>query len=174
MASSTEIVISAASMITAVVALGIAVLEAHASRRHNRLSVRPLLRFDFRISPEFKSASISVINVGPGPAKILDFRLRVDGKTSKELGIESWTELTELLGAGQLLRYTYFQKSDVLQSGESHNLVAGPMTLWTAELSAKYRAAFRRFAFEIDYESLYGVLDTATVYGVDVYPHEPS
>jgi hypothetical protein len=62
----------------AVASLAVSVYEARASRRHNRLSVRPLLelRASFRRG---QTAGLQLVNAGLGPAVITRTVLRLDG-----------------------------------------------------------------------------------------------
>jgi hypothetical protein len=63
---------------TVVAALGVSVYEARAARRHNRISVRPLLELRTSFHPG-RTAGLQLVNAGLGPAVITGSTLRLKG-----------------------------------------------------------------------------------------------
>ena len=79
---STDTWIALASSATALCALGLSLWEGHQNRRHNKLSVRPLLTAEqnFENIDNEKIIRFELMNAGFGPAIIKDFILSYDGR----------------------------------------------------------------------------------------------
>src|SRR5512146_1058775 len=72
-------VIAICSVIIAVASLGVSAYVAWATRKHNRLSVRPLLGFTTTF-PVGATAGLRLSNSGLGPARITNSQLTYKGK----------------------------------------------------------------------------------------------
>lgn len=73
-----ETAISLSAAVIALCALFVTIWQGVQNRRHNRLSMRPLLHFDFLAKDGI--VSISLKNTGVGPAVIKKFTVELDGK----------------------------------------------------------------------------------------------
>ena len=79
---SPELWVALASAVVAICALFVTVYEVRQIRKHNRLSVRPLLTTmqNYDVKGKRQTFSFELINAGFGPAIIKDFILLYDGK----------------------------------------------------------------------------------------------
>ena len=74
-----SVVVAVCATVIAVVSLAVSVYEARASRRHNRISVRPFLELRVGLS-QGRPAGLQLINAGLGPAVITRTVLTLDGQ----------------------------------------------------------------------------------------------
>lgn len=81
-------VVAVCATVIAVVSLAVSVYEVAATRRHNRLSVRPLLELRTSFHPG-RTAGLQLVNVGLGPAVITGSVLRLKGEP-----LGPWDEAT--------------------------------------------------------------------------------
>ena len=86
-----------AETITATAAVITAFWNAHASRKHYRLSVRPKLKLTHRFRGALDYFGIRLVNSGLGPALIDNIVISVDGKPI-ENSHQSWKRLFETIG----------------------------------------------------------------------------
>ena len=135
----------------AVLSLGISVYEARATRRHNRISVRPFL--ELRVGfPQGRRAGLQLINAGLGPAVITRTVLTLDGESLGEFSEESVNVLRSKLSvrpAAVTFRKTILATDydQFLLSIESFDRTGH------AEFADLLR---HRLGLEIYYDSLYG------------------
>lgn len=153
-------VIAVCGVVIAVTSLGVSAYVAWATRKHNRLSVRPLLGFTTTF-PVGATAGLRLSNSGLGPARITNSRLIFDGNL---LGEFSRTDVDYLrsrldvrphattLGRQPFLDTDYQQfllsvdPYDPSQHREFRELIEG------------------RLRLEIQYESIYGGEGFTVVY----------
>lgn len=91
---SAESVTAIAAVLTAVIALAVGVWQTAETRRHNRLSVRPLLDFKTRVAmthPDSATAVFEVTNRGLGLADLEDVQIRVQTLSGGEETYSAWT-----------------------------------------------------------------------------------
>ena len=72
-----SVVVAICATVIAVVSLAVSVYEARATRRHNRISVRPFLELRVGLS-QGRMAGLQLINAGLGPAAIARTVLTLD------------------------------------------------------------------------------------------------
>lgn len=167
-----EIWVSAASAVIALAALGLALFEGVQARRHNRLSLRPRLRFDFVIHQHQKVARITVTNVGLGPALIDSVRMLVDGSAVEVSCLAEMEKLAESLGITTPVRFSVMQKGEVLSPSD------GPLDLLSIGQEAfvdgpwqTINAAFRRIGYKIQYRSMYNERFETSDLGSNIVPY---
>src|SRR5262245_28007071 len=68
-----------ASLVVAVCALGLTFWQAHVTRRHYRLSVRPHVTTWLQSGAQAGSYKLEIMNNGLGPASIKSFAILIDG-----------------------------------------------------------------------------------------------
>ncbi len=155
--SITSLSVPIASVIVAFIALLLAIYEGRAQRQHNRLSVRPKLGLSVSTATDSEDAYISLENSGLGPALIKSFRLLVDDKDVREIGLKNWTEVTKVLGLPQGAIYSYVGKGGVFPAGEKVKIVSVSFREKEnpKERIKQIRDAFRRLGFHIKYSSFY-------------------
>jgi hypothetical protein len=83
-----SIVVAICATVIAVLSLAVSVGEARATRRHNRITVRPFLELRVDLRQDGK-AGLQLINAGLGPAAITRTVLSLDGQSLGEYGQES-------------------------------------------------------------------------------------
>lgn len=163
-----------ASTIIAGAALWFSITESRAARRHDRLSVQPILADDVLIDPSAPRLGLFLKNTGLGPAKVIHWSLQVDDRPYRELGISNWSELSRHLGfAGDEIVYGYFVPDQVLPANESAELFSLDNQSYSAERARKIRQALRRLTITIKYQSIYK--DETQVYefrGTDYFRQE--
>jgi len=82
------VVVAICATVIAVVSLAVSVYEARATRRHNRISVRPFLELRVGLS-QGRTAGLQLINAGLGPAVITRTALTLDGQPLGEFSESS-------------------------------------------------------------------------------------
>ncbi len=156
-----EAVGSVGAVLVAVVALVAAIVEGRAARKHNRLSVRPLLRIDC-----YENEGISLHNTGAGPAILQEFLVFADGR-QVEATDDSPAALVAAEAVGlwsllpqpqpdedQLSAYTP-DVGDSLMAQERFNLLGINILPVEREDRAAVFAALQRITFRIRYASVY-------------------
>ena len=134
---------SIVAIFIALMALFISIWQGCEERRHNRLSVTPILTFD-NISHN-RSKTIKLKNVGLGPARILSFEIMEgDAVYSAENG-NPWNKLSFIKNIGFSEMY-YFDYGAVIKPDQSYNILT-----WNLD-------SLRSLDIEIKviYESIYG------------------
>jgi hypothetical protein len=150
-------VIAICSVVIAVASLAVSAYVAWATRKHNRLSVQPVLGFRTTYSAKGTSGLL-LINSGLGPARIIESKLTYDGVQFGPFNESNVKKFRSYLKAhdpqsvrphattlgGQLVLDTDYQQ---------FLLRIGPCDL--SEL-AKFRQVIEGLKLEILYESIYG------------------
>jgi hypothetical protein len=157
-ASTVELLTLVATAVIALAALGLAIYEGRELRQHNRLSVRPLFTESIRISPAHERMCLLLENHGLGPAIIKEWKLIVDGKSCKELGILRWEQLTahlDLQELGESISYGHFDPGSILAAGVSEELVGVKSAGYSKEKAERFRRTLARLTIVAVYESMY-------------------
>jgi hypothetical protein len=139
-------------VVIAVASLGVSAYVAGATRRHNRLSVRPLLGLGISF-PVGAAAGLGLTNSGLGPARIISSRLTVDGAQFGEFNKPNVDRLREHLAVrphAATLGGQPFLDADYRQ----FLLSVDPYD--PAEHAEFRRLIEERLRLEIRYESIYG------------------
>ena len=142
--SKSEKLQSAIAIFIAMMALFISLWQGCEQRKHNRLSVRPLLTFDVFSRNQTKSIRLS--NDGLGPALIKRFMITIDGeKLDAEKG-NPWTAvLDKRLLRNRFSEMYYFAEGTTVKADRSFNL-------FTWEPDSVQQLGIRIL---IDYQSIY-------------------
>jgi hypothetical protein len=155
--------ISIASAVVATAALGLAVWEGMANRRHNRLSVCPRLRVDFDVHPVSRHVSITLVNAGLGPAIFDSYRPMLDGEQA--VGHPHLESVARHLGIRGQLRFATITKGDILTHGSSRELLCVLPKVFDEVPDQDYDAAFRRLGVRVHYHSMYDEPDDYEAHG---------
>lgn len=157
---SADTITAICSVIIAVASLGVSAYVAWATRRHNRLSVRPLLELTITF-PVGATAGLRLSNSGLGPAKITDSLLMFRGEQYGDFSKPHVDKLRShlavrphaaTLGGQPFLDTDYDQfllsvdSYDPTQHGEFRELIEG------------------RLRLSIQYDSIYGGEGFTVVY----------
>ncbi|EOV6281615.1 hypothetical protein ACOQ0N_001467 [Vibrio parahaemolyticus] len=153
MESSDYIAICAA--IISFVALGLGIYQSHLTRKHNKLSIRPILSIS-KVSSYDRGLSYTLLNNGLGPAIIKKFGVMIDDKL-----IESSDNI--IFSALEKIGVEHFDVGYfTLESGEAYNVGEELLLLGFVDKESnpdKYAnldKVMPRFKFYIEYECIYG------------------
>ncbi|MDP3148584.1 MAG: hypothetical protein Q8N83_05585 [Ignavibacteria bacterium] len=154
---SQELLLGIIGTIIALSAVATTIWQGILTRRHNRLSVKPILRIDRRTIVGEK-VSILLINSGVGPAIICCVKFFVDG-----IVIES---NSNIMGAGNLAliktmqdarKYRIFEifPQESFAAGEQQALFESIDEIKNEIVMKEIKQSFDRISIEIEYESIY-------------------
>jgi hypothetical protein len=93
--------IALSAMIVALCALILSVIEGRATRKHARLSVRPLVTISGTVNEHGSGWKLG--NAGLGPALVRWFEVSVDGRP-----VRNWLEFEEAVGLPQGTQFRYW------------------------------------------------------------------
>ena len=131
--------------------LAVSVYEARATRRHNRISVRPLLELRVGLS-QGRRAGLQLINAGVGPAVITRTVLTLDGEPPGEFSEASVNVLRSKLSVRPAA--VTFRRTILAADYDQFLLSVDPFDRTEhAEFADLLR---HRLGMEIHYESFYG------------------
>lgn len=151
MGASTVVAICATDI--AVASLAVSVIEARATRVHNRQSVRPILalRTGFRVGG---LAGLRLTNLGLGPAAITTTKLSFDGVLLGEFNESNVNRIRDTLTAVRPAAVTLGGRSFLDADYDEYLLGVAP---YDPDLHGEFVELIRRrLEVEIHYESLYG------------------
>lgn len=152
-----SIVIAVCATVIAVLSLAVSVYEARATRRHDRISVRPFLELRVGLR-QGHLAGIQLINAGLGPAAITKTVLTLDGESLGEFGEASVNMLRSKLSIRPAA--VTFRKTILATDYDQFLLSVDPFDRTEhAEFADLIK---HRLGLEIHYESLYGAEDYKT------------
>ncbi len=154
-----------AALVVSICALVLTISQANATRRHNKLMIRPHLTSFTDQSPAPGMAGVTLIkmalsNNGIGPAVIKSYEPLLDGQPlDPTKGDELLAVAKQVLPAPVLdhpCEFAFFRKGYVMAKDEEKNVatVAVVITLDTDLMAL--RKAQERFHLRVQYESLYG------------------
>jgi len=156
-----ETVIAISSVAIAFCALGVSLWQMSVQRRHNRLTVRPLIHAT-RNSLSHIPFRWSISNVGAGPAIITKYRLTIG---SQSIDFPSNKLLTSVLEAEGIKGYKgslALDSKTYIKAGEEMRLLEFDSALVPASLEK-----IEKILWEIEYESLYREKESIKFTGKD-------
>jgi hypothetical protein len=167
----TETRIALTSAFVSVLALGLTMYEAWATRRHNRLSVKPALSFDLVLDEEQCALVIRLRNNGLGPAVVRRYEMLVDGRSLEQLNIRQFQELSALLDVQA--RYSIPLRDEVIPIDASIDLIV--IKHDTTDAKARYvaRRAAQRLTIRTAYSSMYDDYLNVQFNGTVFIPPQP-
>ncbi len=147
------------------IAFGVAITtiwQGFLTRRHNRLSVKPILIIT-RVTVTGEKANILIKNTGVGPAIICYIKFIVDGvvieqNLSEPTNAENRPANVVVKKIGLLTeRYRLFEffPQESLSVGEEQSLIQSMDDINDAVNLTRIQKAFNRVSIEIEYESIY-------------------
>jgi len=171
-------IISVFSLLVSIAAFAVSYCDTEATRRHNRLSVTPVLQFEtIRVPYEPRSqVGIYLTNHGTGVARIKGFELYLDGElvstsdgsgfveVARKLGLLDRADFPLTLVTGGLL-------GRAMPPGDSILLFGLDKKDFTADRKAMLDDAISRISARITYRSVY---DEVTSQGLNWPPVKPS
>jgi hypothetical protein len=165
----TEIIISIVAVVIAFISLWFSISQGVETRRHNRLSVKPILVIGSNTAPA-PDYGLILSNEGTGPALVKGWKITYKNKLMGEYqegkkGLDNWyniekgwLKIREQLGISSKLiacgdHYVY-------RSGQRSPIFWVTETDWKNNLSEpdrqRFTEALEQIQVEIDYESIYG------------------
>jgi hypothetical protein len=93
--------IAFSAMVVALCALILSVMAGYATRKHARLSVRPLVTISGTVNEHGSGWSLG--NAGLGPALVRWFEVTVDGRA-----VRNWQEFVQAVGLPQAVQFRYW------------------------------------------------------------------
>lgn len=106
-------VTSFCALIVAAFALFLTIYEGCATRKHNKLSVKPIMFVSFEFNEE--GTGWLALNSGVGPGVLKWLEVKVDGKPAR-----TWNDILPALGVSDCFEYTFATTSgNVLNPGET-------------------------------------------------------
>lgn len=143
-----------------IIALGVAITtiwQGVLTRRHNRLSVKPILRVT-RITAEGREIEILLKNTGFGPAVISSVKFFVDDIVVEKKNLFTPGNLAlQKIGVLESRFTEYeFNPQESLSAGEEQALFKSLDAINDEEHITRIIKGFDRLSIEIEYESIYG------------------
>jgi len=146
--------VAVCATVIALVSLAVSVNEGRATRRHNRLSVRPLLQFQQTWQPG-KRSGLKLTNSGLGPAVIVRTVLSVDGNSLGEYNKPNVDVIRDMLPFRPTV-ITFAEKGFTRTDFDAY-LLSVPVYDPESETHGEFKEMLtQRVSLEIWYESLYG------------------
>ncbi|WP_421107324.1 hypothetical protein [Streptomyces sp. NEAU-S77] len=144
--------VAVCATVIALVSLAVSVHESRAARRHNRLSVRPLLQFQQTWQPG-KRSGLKLTNSGLGPAVIVKTVLSVDGNSLGEYNKPNVDVIRDMLPFRPTV-ITFAEKGFTRTDFDAYLL---SVPVYDPESHGAFKEMLtQRVSLEIWYESLYG------------------
>lgn len=145
-------IIAICATVIAVISVGVSVSEARATRKHNRLSVQPLLGLTTTF-PVGGTAGLRLTNSGLGPARITNTKLMVDGTSRGDFSRPCVDELRSDLSVRP--HATTLGGHPFLDTGYEQFLLS--VDSYDPSLHTEFRDLIERhLQLEIQYDSIYG------------------
>lgn len=174
-----DLIVGLTATLLALLALVVTVWEGIVMRRHNRLSVRPMLDFKLLLAAYSPDFGLTLLNKGVGPAIITKFDLFVDGQPIAKDGTGGW--ISALCAIGQQKkkwRYGWWEVGQLMEAGEKLEVLGrfGREPRNDQQLEDErnsLRLALGRINILIEYTSVYGADDEVRRLDMrQVYPYE--
>jgi len=154
---SPDTVTAICSVFIAVCALIVSIWQGSATRRHNKLSVKPYINIRVSISKHADFMGIQIENNGIGPAVIRKCIVFVDGKPTQIDSFGSWEKVGKAAGIfDKKISFRTFPEGTVLKEGQALDLISYPKQNWTDKGRTIVEKALSRIRVKIEYDSLYG------------------
>jgi hypothetical protein len=155
-ASILNVVTTIATVVIAVTAVAFGICQSLAARKHNRLSVRPLLVTEVNCDPTMRGFGVSVANKGVGPAIVTDFRVLVDGQDETASLPNLWQQALRTLDLNySFLQHFSLQKGAAISPGECLPLITAEPNEIDEEMRLHMKKLLPRIGCVISYKSVY-------------------
>ncbi len=146
-------------ILVSICAIGLTIYQAHATRRHARLSVQPRVDWHIFVDAGKGILTLSLANDGLGPAILKDVALVVDGTALPTTSLEACADVNRRIGrdsAAWNTRCFARGPGQVLRAGDSLELFdSRPASERTEADPSGESVDYRRFAVQGRYCSLY-------------------
>lgn len=143
------------SVIVAAAAFLLSIYTFRETRRHNRITVNPILDDELVFNQYAPRIGLLIQNRGSGTAIINKWELLLDGKPYRDAGIDRWEDLTEELLPGEIVNYSYFKPGAALWPSQRMELFGLDSKPYSIERSDRIREALKRLTITVTYRSQY-------------------
>ena len=150
-----ELVSAWSSIAIALMALAVTIWQGYLTRTHNRVSLRPHLTFQHKLSDSDPRFQLDIQNNGVGPAEITKFQVLLDGKAQDHFEAPSWLAILDTIGLqGRACGATY-DPGEFIAANQTLQLLKvecgrNPVTI------RQVRQAMQRVTVHVSYKSIYG------------------
>ncbi len=156
-----ETMTAIASTVIAGAALIVAFWSGHLTRKHNELSVEPMLKITFTNHPEEEYSGFVVSNVGLGPAIITSLSVSVDNQLMPDLGYSGIkTALSNLEIDQDWVTITKLNSETVIPAGETVPLISVSKRNYEDHISSILEIK-TRVSLKLMYKSIYKIKGSA-------------
>jgi hypothetical protein len=147
--------IAVGTVVIAVAALVVSIWENAAARKHNRLSVRPLLRVDC-LGERQGPLSVTLVNSGVGPAIVENFTAELNGESLPSSELHPVDCALKRLGVAPE-EYVYFTPwpGEAISAGEKLTLLTFPKTAEDRVAAERLKSLLPKICLCISYKSIY-------------------
>jgi len=155
-----ELIISISTVLISILALGLTVWHGYSTRKHNILSVKPMLVFQLDRANKFQ---FNLKNTGIGPALICDFKIKFDGKVVADNPSplnDPYPDIFKLLGIGGF-KYEWHipGKNTSYSVNEQHRLLSIDFIEEEFKgldgFKSQVLEILKKIEFEVSYQSVY-------------------
>lgn len=156
-----ELLISVCAIIVAIFAFITSVCQAYFTRRHNKLSVKPILSVEFNLAyKNDDDFGISLKNNGIGPAILKDLKVFVEGKLASNFSRDNWEKVFELIQIPKnwepLISCTTIKPDYSISAGDKKQLLKINKKGLETNTLEDMRNFLKKLKIQITYESIYG------------------
>lgn len=155
-ASMLSVVTTVATVVIAVAAVVVGVWQSLAARKHNRLSVRPLLVLEVNCDPTLRGFGVWIANKGVGPARVTDFRVLVDGKDETASVPNRWQQALITLDLNYpFVQHFSLQPGTAISPGEIMPLITAEQNQIDENMRLHMKQRLPRIGCIVAYKSVY-------------------
>ncbi len=148
--------ISIPTIVLACTAVVISIWQGCETRRHNKLSVKPLLSITISTSENDSLMGVWIDNNGTGPAIIKEFFVHLDGQPTKVDSRETANKVYRDAGINiSAIKFGCPVPSVSLRHGGQFNIISYPKNNWTTKGKEEFKKRLSHLSFTFIYESIY-------------------
>ena len=152
-----ELIISISAIFIALSSLIVAIWQNILTRKHNKLSVKPLICIDYHFTDDEELNGIYLDNTGLGPAIIKSFRVFIDEDEILQSDYELWEGAIKKLEFPPNINLKIFVllKESVIYPNDKKCLIGINSMVEPSDYQQYFYNALRRIDFKLEYESIY-------------------
>jgi hypothetical protein len=152
-----EFIISLSAIVIAISSLAVSIWQGFVSRRHNRLSVTPLLAIDFKFTSDACLNGIYIKNTGLGPAIIKSFCISIDDEKIEFEDYKLWEMAIKKCDFPPNFNLSIFVVTidTIICRNDNYCLLGIDAHKESIENRTIFYNNVKRFNFMIQYESIY-------------------
>ncbi len=155
-ASMLNVVTTIATVVIAVAAVAVGIWQSLAARKHNRLSVRPLLVTEVNCDTTLRGFGVWIANKGVGPATVTDFRVLVDGKDETASPPNRWRQALITLDLNYpFVQHFSLQTGTAISPGERLPLITAEQNQIDEQMRLHMKQRLPRIGCVVAYKSVY-------------------